>query len=91
MEEVTVGNPPPGFGPASKLRPPGDKDIWIFSLVRASWLNALVMWINAGTQIPPDMLTQFGVERCQPLDEMYGSDGLPAPAKPEDPYAEFFQ
>jgi hypothetical protein len=87
MEEVTVASPPPGFGPASKQRPPGDKDIWIFSLVRASWLNALVMWINAGTEIPPDMLTQFGVERCTPLDELYGSDGLPAPA---DPYAEFF-
>jgi hypothetical protein len=91
MEEVVVGEPPPGFGSQSKLRPPGDKDIWIFSLVRASWLNALVMWINGGTPVPPDTLILLGVERCTPLDEMYDSNGQPAAAKPEDPYAEFFE
>ena len=63
-------------------------------LARArSWLNALVMWINGGAQIPEEMFGTFGVERCTPLDEMYGADGLPAPAKPaaeDDPYADFF-
>jgi hypothetical protein len=90
MEEVSIGNPPPGFNPQSKARPPGDKEIWIFALVRVSWLNALVMWVNAGTAVPDDMLTTFGLERCTPLDELYGADGLPAPAAAEDPYAEFF-
>ena len=93
MEELQVAEPPPGFSSQSKLRPPGDKDAWIFSLVRASWLNAFVMWINSGSQIPQEMYAQFGLERCTPLDEMYGADGLPAPAKPAaeaDPYAEFF-
>ena len=48
MEEVQVAQPPAGFHPYSKERPPGAKDIWIFSLVRASWLNAFVLWINSG-------------------------------------------
>ena len=92
MEEVTVADPPPGFGQHSDLRPPGDKDIWIFSLVRASWLNAFVMWINSGTVVPDDTLAVFGLERCTPLDELYGADGLPAqPRSREDPYAEFFE
>ena len=81
MEELQVAEPPPGFGSQSKLRPPGDKDAWIFSLVRASWLNAFVMWINSGSQIPEEMYAQFGLERCTPLDELYGGDGLPAPEK----------
>ena len=93
MEELQVAEPPPGFSSQSKDRPKGDKDAWIFSLVRASWLNAFVMWINSGSQIPEEMFATFGLERCTPLDELYGADGLPAPAKPaaeEDPYAEFF-
>jgi hypothetical protein len=90
MEEVQVSEPPPGFSSQDKRRPPGDKDIWIFSLVRASWLNAFVMWINAGSPIPEDTLTTFGLERCTRLDEAYDSSGRPLPdqAAAEDPYAD---
>ena len=73
MEELQVAPPPAGFGSQSKQRPPSDKDAWIFSLVRASWLNAFVMWINSGTELPQDMYATFGVERCTPLDELYPS------------------
>ncbi|HEX6021018.1 MAG TPA: hypothetical protein VFZ00_03410 [Solirubrobacter sp.] len=90
MEEIVVADPPPGFGSQSKARPKGDKEVWIFSLVRASWLNALVMWVNADGPVPEELFGTLGVERCTPLDEMYGPDGRPAPEKPEDPYAEFF-
>ena len=41
--------------------------------MRASWLNAFVLWINSGSEIPPDMYATFGVERCTPLDELYPS------------------
>lgn len=91
MEELLIAEPPPGFSSQSKQRPPGDKDAWIFSLTRASWLNALVMWVNSGTPMPPEMFTTFGVERCTPLDELYGSDGLPATPKETSAGGDFYE
>lgn len=78
VEEIIVADPPPGFGSQSKQRPTGDKDVWIFSLVRASWLNALVLWINSGQPLPEEMFGFFGVERCTPLDELWPSAEKPA-------------
>ena len=45
------------------------------------------MWINAGSPIPEDTLTTFGLERSARLDEMYDSSGRPLPdlAAAEDP------
>jgi hypothetical protein len=90
MEEIVVSDPPPGFSSQDKRRPPGDKDVWIFSLVRASWLNAFVLYVNSGNQVPEDMLDQFGLEHCDRLDDMYDASGKPKPepgAAEADPYA----
>jgi hypothetical protein len=95
MEEVLVQDPPPGFSSQDKRRPPGDKDIWIFSLVRASWLNAFAMWVQSGTAIPDELLGTFGLERCDRLDDLYDAGGRPkaepaAQEEPEDIYDESF-
>ena len=88
VEEVQRVQPPPGLFSGSAKRPAGSKQIFIWSLQRASILNAVVGIANSNAQFSDADVEAAGLERCKPLDELWppsetlasaSTSGAPAP------------
>jgi hypothetical protein len=89
VEEIQRVKPPPGLFSGSAKRPSGAKDVYIWSLQRASVLNAVIGIANSNQSFSDAEIQAAGLERCKPLDEIWpaseavastGGGGAPAPA-----------
>jgi hypothetical protein len=71
VEEIQRVQPPPGLFSGSAKRPSGSKQVYIWSLQRASVLNAVIGIANSNQQFSDADIQAAGLERCKPLDEIW--------------------